>query len=251
MDNEARKIAQEFDGLIDQAFRELRNPWALDPHRRGSVIALVDAYEDGGIYPVDRLLGTVERAVDLQLQFHYIQYVLGQINHQYYARGGGIEEPAPLVLVRLVREALDQDLIVKSRILWERAMNLVYYIETGRTIEARSKKTKFWKFCEEERPQWWWLLAYKPRVDKYDDALRTPEVHKLSTLRRRFLGDGSHIDANFLLDPVNDVGLVWRNVVSIIGGGGVALNLAHDLDRDGNRLPLDTEFDYWGWNPGS
>ena len=49
--------------------------------------------------------------------------------------------------------SFDQNLISKSRILWERLMNFIYFLYTGKELETKnSKKVKFFRWAREDAP---------------------------------------------------------------------------------------------------
>ncbi len=71
-------------------------------------------------------------------------------------------------------------LIGKSRILWERLMSLVYYMETGREIPKTgngSVKSSFFSWIR-TTPRWRYLEPYEQFLESFDASYRTPEYHK-------------------------------------------------------------------------
>ena len=98
---------------------------------------------------------------------------------------------------QFVHLSFDQSLILKSRILWERVMNFVYYLETGNNLEIKKKQSKkaiFFDFIKDTK--WKFLEDYKEYVEWFDDTWRTPEAHKGSTLRARLLSGSMDNDIN-------------------------------------------------------
>src|SRR4051794_31244281 len=123
---------------------------------------------------------------------YYIEDVdLGTYNESFYAPlmalGRPPDDAPPRLLLR--RLSFDQNLIGKSRILWERVMNLVYLLETGKHLEKRrSKKAAFDQWLRSEAPEKWRILEpYGAEVQRFDDRFRTPEFHKNSMLRAGLL----------------------------------------------------------------
>jgi hypothetical protein len=91
--------------------------------------------------------------------------------------------------VVLLDHAFLQSLILKSRIFWEKIMNLIYFLGTGRVLEGTSKKSKkgaFFKWAEAER-KWRFCLRFRETVEAHDSHHRTPEAHKRSGLRAAFV----------------------------------------------------------------
>lgn len=180
-----------------------------------SINEFAESYADQRPYPIDRLQSLVYMLFDFKIElFFIIELDMGLYNHLIYNLGydnSNITEN-PYVLLR--RLSLDQTVIVKSRILWERTMNFVYFLETGVKLEAsgrKSKKAKFFKLIEDN--QWSFLLDYKDYVEWFDDKLRTPEVHKSSTLRKSFQG-GSHPPSEKVSAFVNILmNVFWTNML--------------------------------------
>ena len=222
------------------------------PLRRMRVEQLAEGYLAGGVYPAERIPGVVDRSIDMKLQM----YVTGEIppsmmNRHYHDRLNKRPDDRDLISVKLVLLSLHQDLITKSRILWDRIMGLVYFIETGTEdiprSGNRSAKRTFFEMCD-SAPQWRWLVPYRDHIGDYDDRFRTPEVHKRSTLRSRLMrGEDLAEQSNEILSLLNSaMNQVWDNVVSIVSGGGVvSLGSVHMADDDMSSNP----FDEWGWTP--
>jgi hypothetical protein len=256
---EPRQMAQEFDRLIDDALdeREARYGYPVfEMHylRRMKVAELADGYLAGGAYPPDRLSGVVERAIDTKLQMYLTSEILpAMLNVHYHDRVNSVSSDVELASVQLVLLSIHQDLIFKSRILWERIMGLVFFLETGKEdisrTGTRSTKRTFFEMCA-STPRWRWMVPYSGHIVEYDDRLRTPEAHKRSTLRSRLMrGEDLVAQTNEILSLLNlAMNQVWDNTVSIASGGGVvSLGTAHMLA--GGDLAATNPFDEWGWTP--
>lgn len=256
---DARVVAEDFDRLIDDALDERAVAYGspvyeLHHLRRMRISGLVDGYLAGETYPIDRLFGVVERAIDMKLQM----YLTGEIppamiNAHYYDRVNRMASDGELASVKLVLLSLHQDLILKSRILWERIMGLVFFLETGKPdiprSGSRSTKKTFFEMCA-STPCWRWMLPYAGQIGDYDDRLRTPEAHKRSTLRSRLMrGDDLVAQTNEMLSLLNSaMNQVWDNVASIASGGGVvSLGTVHM--PAGSDLASRNPFVEWGWTP--
>ncbi|MBW1794184.1 MAG: hypothetical protein JRJ38_07105 [Deltaproteobacteria bacterium] len=185
-----------------------------------SIREFAESYAEQPSYPLDRIQTLVYLLFDFKIElFFIIELDMGLYNHLIYNLGYDNSSIAENPYILLRRLSLDQTVIVKSRILWERTMNFVYFLETGVKLEAsgrKSKKAKFFKLIEEN--QWSFLLDYKDYIEWFDDKLRTPEVHKSSTLRKAFQG-GSHPPSEKVDAFVNIImNVFWRNMLSIIKG---------------------------------
>ncbi|MFJ8815446.1 hypothetical protein [Amycolatopsis thermoflava] len=226
--DELRAIAEKFEQIVHDALKEKWGETLYGyfhdtyPILRMDTRKFVYAYERYGEYPAERASGALHRLIDFKLEAYFILEVdLGLQNACYFEpleQLGRVENPTPRYL--LVRLALDQNLISKSRILWERVMNLVYYLETGKEIEGRSKKKSFFSWIRGQAPRkWLFLEPYEKRIEVYDSSFRTPELHKNSILRKELL-EGTTIDSQKLLELINrGIGAIWDNLMSIMAGG--------------------------------
>lgn len=224
-----RETVHQFERILAEALREkyagydpkirefmlrdnLLNRWGL--------VTFLDRYTSAKRYPLDRLPRVMYDLLDLKLQLYYLLEVdAGLYNLLVYGRGYDADRPFQTPHSHLARLSLDQSFIGKSRVLWERVMNLIYLLETGEPLEhAKSKKTKFFKFVAGSA-RWRFLEVYESELRRYDDELRTPEYHKSSVLRAELLG-GPKIDTNEVLSLLNGVmNNLWENLLSIVGGG--------------------------------
>jgi hypothetical protein len=252
--DDALQAAADFDTLIDRALDERQARYRFpvfdrDPLRVHRVLEFGDAFREGQVFPIERLPGAVQWAMDVKLQTYLTLLVGGLVNEHYFGLVNDDPAQAELASVQLMVTSLHQDEIVKSRILWERIMGWVYQIETGDDISVnRRVKRTFFAMCR-DRPRWTCLAAYEPAVSAYDDSFRTPEVHKRSTLRARLMrGEDPTKIMNDLGTLVNlTMNGVWTNVESIVGGGGVRVLGGVHLTQAGETADL---FDEWGWQPG-
>ena len=223
--------AKKFDEIIQCALREkyshitdipdpIKYRMFYKSFEQWSVFSFFNLYiaADHGKYPEDRLGKLCAQIKDVQLEFFYIREVdLGLYNANIHGKGYDPKIPnkSPLLLLR--RLSYDQNLIVKSRILWEKIMNFIYYLETGEDLESKkSKKGAFFKFVA-KNTKWNFLLPIQRDLNKHDDSYRNPEVHKGSTLKKELISP--KIDANELMVPVNLAqNIIWQNIELIISG---------------------------------
>jgi len=175
-------------------------------------------------YPQDRLEKYVYMLMDIKLQMYLIETDLGADNTLMQIITPEKENDGKKAQIELIHLSFNQSLIFKSRALWERVMNLVYYLEKGKEINAKSKKTKFFSFINNEEDEsaikWKFLSDYEDYVKWFDDAWRTPEAHGGSTLRASFSGtEMSNDDVNKILG-LNDIvaNVFYVNLADIING---------------------------------
>lgn len=177
-----------------------------------------ELYLGKSVYPQERIKKLIYQLFDIKIEMFYIlELDIGLYNHLVYNIGFDKSNIDEFPYIALRKLALDQSLIIKSRILWERVMNFIYYLETGEDLDRRSKKTYFFNFIKNTK--WSYLEEYKNYVEWFDDKLRTPEVHKSSILRKYFQ-IGSAAPDHKTLGLINIVSnSIWTNLLQIIQGG--------------------------------
>ncbi len=170
-----------------------------------------------GVYPQERVEKLIYQLFDIKIElFYIIELDIGLYNHLIYNVGFDDSNINDFPYITLRRFSLDQTLIVKSRILWERVMNFIYYLERGKDLEGRSKKTRFFNFIKNTK--WSYLDECKDYIEWFDSRLRTPEVHKGSVLRKYFQIGLTSPDPKILglINIINNS--IWTNLLQIIQG---------------------------------
>lgn len=127
-----------------------------------------------------------------------------------YSQGGVFSE-----FVRLNRE---QSIIVKTRIYWERIMNFCYLLIEGKELETKnSKKKKFKRWAEEHR--FVFLEDILELIEQYDNAYRSPEVHKFSRIRSAVVSGKEFSAQEYATVVMNLFGInVYPNMLLILQG---------------------------------
>ena len=227
MNDDLEAIGAQFDDLIAEALSRKYGcvygpaaPQLLEHNTllRWKLVGFIGRYTSTGIYPPANLSGTVYRLMDTVLQLYYILEVdLGIYNKLYYDDPSYSDHeilPPDLLLRRL---SFDQNLIGKSRVLWERLMQAIYFLEHGKPIEGKSVKGRFFAWVRTE-PKWLFLEPYERVVEEFDSKFRTPEFHKGSILLKELMGNAP-TSPNDLLELVNRaMNTIWENLLSIVGG---------------------------------
>lgn len=227
-----RSEIELFENLIEAALQEkyatypeqiktslLRN----HPMRTWNVITFFEAFHESKCYPIERLNRSIYYLFDIKLQMYLIIEVdIGLYNRLVYDRGYNQNNPHAKPHIFITRLSLDQSLISKSRILWERIMNFVFFLETGEILDdkvPRKKSKKSFFFAEIIKyPNWKFLEPYYVELQKYDDSFRTPEFHKSSILRKELLGRRD-TDPDDLMNLINRaINVIWENALSITKG---------------------------------
>jgi hypothetical protein len=247
-ESEIRAEVREFESVIENALIQkyagtdpewMRHLMTMLPVRRWDLIAFHDAYVRAGKFPAERLASTMRYLFDIKIELYFITEVdLGLNNRLVWDRGYDHKNPLATPHLLLTRLSLDQTLIAKSRILWERIMTCVCHLATGDTLEAkksksRSKRTVFFEFVA-AAAEWRWLEAYKGELQKYEDDFRTPEFHKNSFLRAELMGKYPERDLNEFSILLNRaMNCVWDNLLSIVSGGKARIFTDIHMTADG------------------
>lgn len=113
-----------------------------------------------------------------------------------------------------------QSIIFKTSVLWERLLNLIYFLIFHETIsrKVRNKKKDFFYRIKnlDKTNKWKFILGYKPILKIYDRVLTNPEKHGLSILKEYFITE-KNIDTNVFLRNLNQAtNAVWENICSIL-----------------------------------
>ena len=235
-----RERVAEFEQIIESAKRAL---WAADPPEiaesflahdpvlQWRLLDLLERYQAAGVYPLERLPGVMDRLIDSKLEFYYVSQVLpGTLNALVYGRGFEHDDPLARPGLQLARLCYSQAMIGQSRILWDRLMRAIYYLEAGADPEGKSIRRRFFRELPSWSPRWDLVAEFETEIDDFDSSYRTPEYHKGSVLRRELLG-GDVVDPDemlALLAPVMN-GL-WTILMANIEGS------PHNLLRLGHRV---------------
>jgi hypothetical protein len=231
-----------FEGLVEQA---QHHQFAGDPSEVAAaflqddpilawrLLDLFDTYRSGSVYPRERLPGVIDRAVDTKLQLYYVARVLpGTENALVYQGGFDPTNPLATPNLQLARLCYAQGMIGQSRVLWDRLMRLVHFLEEGRDPEGKSTRRVFFRDLPRWSPRWDVLREWEADIDRYDVAYRTPEYHQGSILKKELLG-GDANDPNrlaSLLTPMMN-GLWAVLVTNVQGNPHHILSLGRRIDR--------------------
>ena len=146
-----------FEGLITAALQEKYEPLCspgflerflqLHPISHWKLLTFFDTYIQGKVFPIDRLERLMNYLFDIKLQTYYVLEVYMGSYNRLDSQGYDRADPKSTPHFFLSKLSLEQSLVGKTRILWERYMNFIYFLETGvnleDTVRKRSKKTVF------------------------------------------------------------------------------------------------------------
>jgi hypothetical protein len=200
----------------------------------------MNAYVGSNVYPDDRLTRIMNLLFDLKLQLYLLAEVdLGLYNRlvfdfAYDESRDNLRERPHIALTYL---SLHQNTISKARVLWERVMNLVYFLETGVELNPRRSKRKEFRAFLTKHQEWVFLEPIADYVDHFDETYRTPELHSASVLRAALLGR-KLVDPNALhlfIHPIQQV--LWPNLLSLVAGGPAVQWVQFKQNPDGSYFP--------------
>lgn len=169
--------------------------------------------------PQERLPKLIHALFDIKLQLFYVGEVdVGLYNNILYLKGYDPKNPSPLEALK--KMSLDQNIIVKSRILWERMINFASIYISGDEVTVGSGKSKKGKFSRMiENTPWEFLKDYWKTLEWFDDHLRTPEVHSGSVLRKYFQDSTIQFEDQKVIVLYNiAINIFYPNIIAIVHG---------------------------------
>jgi hypothetical protein len=212
----ARSRLALFEQMVSKA---LGYPLPSHPLLAWRLEELVNDYLQAKAYPVERLPGIIDRAIDLKAQLFFILDTLGIHNELISGRGFDLHgAPMSQPRLRLRHLAVMQSLIGQTRVLWERLMTLVYYLETGKDPDAKSIRRVFFRDIQDWSGKWGVLAEWESSIDAYDTDFRTPEYHTRSRMRKELFGDAP-TDPNEVFALVTPVmNGFWEVLIAYVRG---------------------------------
>ena len=117
---------------------------------------------------------------------------------------------------------INQSGIVLSRIAFERLMNLIYFVITGKSLDSgspkKSKKREFFIYLNKADWTWRYFLYLQSIVQYFDDKHRTGEVHKKSKILRQIvrLNRPNDADQNKQFILTNLMHNLWLPLLEIL-----------------------------------
>jgi len=249
MNTDVQKSIQQFEKrfrhAIEERFRnepeEIR-PKVIDSYLRAQIDLqeFYKSYKKQTLYDQVKLRELSSYAFDIKLEQYFIEVDIARYNDQIYIPHPGVSVPSNPRL-HLIHLSLDQSLILKSRISWERFMNFIYYLETGKKLDMKRGNSKaiFKDTIIDKVEKWHFLDEYLNIIQKFDEFLRNPETHRRSILTDLFVS-GKELDSDIILSIQNINLNLWSGVITIIQGGTVVAgswNIGMDKLRE-LKLPF-------------
>jgi hypothetical protein len=228
--DELEKTIRDFEEKLSEAVREKyrEQNGDLSPQNqelflrsnsvlRFDILAFYEAYTQSD-RPQEYIGKLVHALFDIKLQMFYIGEVdMGLYNTVLYSRGYNPDNPTPYASIKKL--SLDQNVIVKSRILWERMINFASIYISGEEVKVSSGKSKKGKFAKlVEGTPWAFLKDYWKTLEWFDNTLRTPEVHSGSVLRKNLIHMDKEFDNSMLVLYNIAINLFYPNIMAITAG---------------------------------
>lgn len=227
------KLIESFESRLLAAIREnyadyppSHQNFMVDDHLLVKIMNASEFYSlflKQEVYPQDRVSLLLEYMFDIKLELYFIDIDIGLYNQLIHLPHQG-EKITDNPRIHLIHLSFDQSLIIKSRIAWERFTNFIYYLEMGEILDNKktNSKSKSKVFCEfvAASTKWKFIAEYLETIKLYEELLRTPEVHKASTIRRHFV-EAKQLDSDVVLSINNIVKNLWPSILVIIKGGQV------------------------------
>lgn len=226
--NQLRERVSEFEDIILSARKvqhddlppEVADHFLKhDPVLAWNLLGLLDAYLAGSAYPQNRLPAVIDHFIDTKLQLHFVTQVWpGTMNLMVYLRGFDPKNPLATPNLQLARLGYSQAMIGAERVLWERLMRTIYFLETGTDPKGKHTQRAFFRELPNWSPRWDLLAEFQSEVNEFDESLRTPEYHKGSILKKELLG-GNTVDMNDVLGLTTPItNGVWTILMSNVTG---------------------------------
>lgn len=184
-------------------------------------------------YPLLRLETLIDCLFDIKFQLYLmLEVAAGMGNREFWDRlnkqgykFSDIDKYPELALIEL---SLFQDEVIKCRILWERIMNFVYFLETGKDLwnvareKRKSKKDVFFSSGFITHGKWRFLQQFKKVVWHIDGQYRNDEIHNKSKLcaifERGEVGKGFGHGVDMTITSWFYLNVFWPNLLRIVQG---------------------------------
>ena len=197
------------------------------PENLISATELVNLLGSSHLYQKINKSKLIDLLHEIKIQITFVMISYGQFNTSVYDKitsNSGVDyQILNDISILLEYLSLTQDIVIKSRILFERIMNFIGFLEEGRELKGRSKKSKrneFYKIIK--GTPWDFFLKYQPFIDAYDQKFRTAEVHAGSFLKRHLAGK-SLPDSDVIMSLSNFLmNIFWGNMKNILQGKNVS-----------------------------
>ena len=211
-------LVGRMDRLISQSKVERGMPLELADHARNSVHSFMTTKKVSALAEDHRRrLAYIAFSFHLQLEMHSTSSGMTNrelFNSQYDEKASWIS-PA----FRLRHGAINQYLIISSRIAMEIFMDLLYCIEKGERLRSKKSKLKAFKnFLIDVKNPFHYFAAVLVSAHRFDRKLRTPEVHGTPSLVNRILllqvPDHAEMNEVYLLSNV--LGNCWQPLCELL-----------------------------------
>lgn len=183
-------VKDQFSNLTGEEF-DKRIKTHMSASEGSSAKEHLRIYRESKFHDADSEARFLDLYFEVKLQLYYLT---SAVPDEWCAHTACLEDGSELSPHgKMKRVALIQGRIGQIRILWEKTMNLVFFLETNEMLEAKvsgnkSKQKVF--FDTVEKSEAWAFISehYKELFRYFDDEFRTPEAHKGSVLKKEITG---------------------------------------------------------------
>ena len=188
MDDRIKNIIDSFAMKLEKVYAEgmIYRPDQFNEASREIAGTNINLYDFWGKYCESKYYRD-----DIELNLKIISALQDVIIEGFFILNCELSAPVNtfgVVYSQLVQLNREQSLIIKVRIYWERIMNFCYLLIEGKELSIKnSKKKKFKDWAHEHG--FVFLEDALLLVEDYDNAFRTPEVHKFSRIRSAIVKD--------------------------------------------------------------
>jgi len=168
--------------------------------------AILEDYRKSSLYQKSREIRFLDHYFEVRLQLYYL---ISATPEEYCDYTECLEDYSILTPhQRLKRVSIIQARIGQIRILWEKMMNWIYHLITGKLLEneVSGKKSKQLIFFQtiESSPKWKFISEYKDLINYFNSNYRTPEAHKGSVLKKEITGQ-ARFNISVISSPISVV----------------------------------------------
>lgn len=178
-----------------------------------------DRYVACEVYPTERLGPLSYRIMDWKMQSYFVSKALPGLHNALFSRTKlNLTQPLQTPGLYLDHLCMMQAMIGQVRVLWDRLMGFIYFLEEGREPQGKSIRKAFFRELPNWEGRWDALANCQAKIDAYDTKYRTPEFHKNSVLRASIFKDEA-ADPNEIMGPAQGVvDGFWRLLQDNISG---------------------------------
>jgi len=232
---ESRKLLEELEATIKTALRQRYKGSLSLPNFdttlqnnvvvQWNTILFFNVYIQSDIYAKERLPRLTEFLIDIKLEFYYLNEIdLAVYSALIYSKGISNKSLALHPHLLLTKLALDQNLLAKTTMLWQKIVRFIYYLEEGIECKGKGAKQKsslplLGDFVK-KHPQWSFLLSSQEVMTRYANNDQVPKYDKTAPFLKELSQHKMGVE-DFIKPVHQTMHHIWKNILSIISGNTV------------------------------